>query len=83
MWKLKVTEGYKLSKAIDMKVTQLLFKGDLKVFATSEGRLERVMTFTRDVMMCVGLQWNKKKCILVHVKRECLSQTSDGWSEDR
>ena len=36
------------------------------------------MNFTRDALMYVGLQWNKTKCVLVHVNRGCLSQTSDG-----
>ena len=34
-WMLRATEGYKLSKPITAKVTDLLFIDDLKVFAQS------------------------------------------------
>ena len=32
-WRLRATEGYQLSKSIDVKVTDLLYIDDLKVFA--------------------------------------------------
>ena len=32
-WRLRATEGYRLSKPIDVKVTDLLYIDDLKVFA--------------------------------------------------
>lgn len=34
-WKLKATEGYRLSKPIDTKVTHLLYIDDLKIFVAS------------------------------------------------
>ena len=35
-WRLRATEGYRLSKPIGVKVTDLLYIDDLKVFAASE-----------------------------------------------
>ena len=42
-WKLRATEGYRLSKPIGAKITDLLYVDDLKVYAASEGKLERVL----------------------------------------
>ena len=38
-WNLKATEGYKLSKPISLKITDLLYIEDLKGFAASESKL--------------------------------------------
>ena len=38
-WRLRATEGYRLSKPIGVKVTGLLYIDDLKVFAASECKL--------------------------------------------
>ena len=70
-WKLQATEGYRLSKPIGIKITDLLYVDDLKVYAASEGKLERVLRETRVAMEDVGLQWNERKCAVVHVKRRC------------
>ena len=42
-WRLRATEGYWLSKPIEVKVTDLLYIDDLKVFAASESKLKRVL----------------------------------------
>ena len=76
-WKLRVTEGYRLSKPIGAKITDLLYVDDLKVYAVSEGKLERVLRGTRVALEDVGLQWNERKCAVVHVKRGCLEESSD------
>lgn len=68
-WKLKATEGYRLSKPISKKITDLLYIDDLKVFAASSGKLGRVLRSTKSEMADVGLQWNERKCSVVHVKR--------------
>ena len=57
-WSLRVTEGYRLSKPVGVKVTDLLYIDDLKVFATSESKLKRVLKETRGAMRDIGLQWN-------------------------
>ena len=36
-WKLKATEGYRLSKPISAKITDVLYIGDMKMYAASEG----------------------------------------------
>ena len=68
-WRLRATEGYWLSKPIGVKVTDLLFIDDLKAFAASESKLNRVLKGTRGAMQDIGLHWNQKKCSVVHVKR--------------
>ena len=47
-WKLKATEGYKLSEPINMQATHRLFIDDLKIYVASEGKLQRVMRSMRD-----------------------------------
>ena len=70
-WNLKAAEEYKLSKAISLKITDLLYIDDLKVFAASESTLRRVLRSVKDDMECVGLKWNEKRCAVEHVKRGC------------
>ena len=67
-WKISASEGYKLSKPISVKVTDLMYIHDLKIFA-SESKLNRVMESTNNATEDVGLQWNSKKCVVVHVQR--------------
>ena len=68
-WKTSASEGYKLSKPICAKVTDLLYIDDLKIFASSECKLNRVMTSTKTAMGDIGLKWNPNKCAVVHVRR--------------
>ena len=68
-WSLKATEGYRLSKPLSTKVTDLLYIDDLKIYAASEKKLNTVLRSTRGKMQDIGLQWNPKKCSVVHVKR--------------
>ena len=49
-WKVRVTEGYRLSKPISTKITHLLYIDDMKLFAASENKLKRVMTVTKNGM---------------------------------
>ena len=76
-WKISVSEGYKLSKPISVKVTDLLYIDDLKIFASSESKLNRVMESTKSAMEDVGLQWNPKKYAVVHVQMGVHSHTHD------
>ena len=68
-WMLKATEGYKLSKPISTKITDLLYIDDLKVFAPSESKLHRGLKTTQAAMRDIGLQLNPKKCSIINVKR--------------
>ena len=81
-WKIRATEGYRLSKPIDTKVTDLLYIDDLKIFAASESRLNCVMKSVRPAMEDVGLQWNPKKCAVVHFKRGTHVADSAGLKVD-
>ena len=76
-WTISASEGYKLSKPNSAKVTDLLYIDDLKIFASSESKLNRVMESTKSTMEDVGLQWNPKKCAVVHVQRGVHTHTHD------
>ena len=75
-WKLKATEGYRLSKPISAKITNVLHTDDMKMYAASEGKLGRVMKETRGTMSDIGLKWNERKCAVVHVKRGQLEDST-------
>ena len=77
-WKISASEGYRLSKPISARVTDLLYIDDLKVFASSERKLNRVLKSTQVAMEDIGLQWNPKKCAVVHIKRGDHSQKNFG-----
>ena len=68
-WKISGTEGYKLSKPISVKVTDLTYIDDLTIFALSESQLKRVMESSKSAMEDFGLQWNHRKCAVAHVQR--------------
>ena len=46
---------------IEVKVTDLLYIDDLKVFAASESKLNRVLKETIGAMQDIGLHWNQEK----------------------
>ena len=77
-WKISASMGYKLSKPISTGVTDLLYIDDLKVFAASESRLNRVLESTQAAMEDIGLQWNPRKCAVVHLRRGVHSQQTFG-----
>ena len=81
-WTISASEGYRLSKPIDTKVTNLLYIDDLKIFAASESRLICVMKSGKTAMENVGLQWNPKKCAVVHFKRGTHVADSGGLKVD-
>ena len=68
-WKLRSTEGYRLSRSVGSKVTNLLNIDDLKVFAASQAKLNTVRKRTKEAMEDIGLQWNPKKCNVLNVRR--------------
>jgi len=53
--KISASEGYKLSKPISARVTDLLYIDDLKVFAASETKINRVLESTQAAMEDIGL----------------------------
>ena len=48
--------GYR--KPISQKVTHLPYVDDLKIYASSEKNLQRMMENVKDGLKCVALQWN-------------------------
>ena len=82
-WLLGATEGYRLSKPIGTKVTHLLYIDDLKVFALTEAKLNRVLRSASNAMQDMGLHWNPKKCNVLHVKRGTQVQDAVGTKLDQ
>ena len=78
VWKLQASEGYRLSKPINTKITDLLYVGDLKVYAASEAKLKVVLREVQKAMGDIGLLWNERKCAVVNVKRGCLQELAQG-----
>ena len=76
-WRLSSTEGYRLLKPITSKITNLLYIDDLKVFALLEAKMKRVQEMAQVTMGEIGLQWNPKKCIVLHVRRGSAVQDSE------
>ena len=73
-WKLRASEGYRLSRPISQKVMDLLYIDDLKIYTASQGKLEVLMSDARMAMEDIGQAWNEQKC--AHVKWGKL-ETSD------
>ena len=78
VWKLQASEGYRLSKPINTKITDLLYVDDLKVYAASEAKLKVVLREVQKAMGDIGLLRNERKCAVVNVKRGCLQELSQG-----
>ena len=68
-WLLSASKGYCLSKPLETKITHLLNVDDLKVVGASEAKLNSVLRATSTAMQDIGLQWNPKKCNVIHVRR--------------
>ena len=81
-WQLKASEGYKLSKPISAKITDLFYIDDLKVFAASATKMTRVLKATKESTKCMGMQWNEKKCAVTHMKKGALDQTTSDMKLD-
>lgn len=81
-WKVRATEGYMLSRPISIRVTDLLYIDDLKIFAASESKLNTVLKSTKSAMEDIGLQWNPKKCSTIHVRKGVQVQDSLGIKMD-
>ena len=79
-WKIGASEGYKLSKPISARVIDLLYIDDLKVFAASDTKLNHVLESTQAAMEDIGLQWNPRKCAVIHIKKGVHSQ--EGFGRD-
>ena len=78
-WKLRSTEGYRLSRPVGSKVTNLLYIDDLKVFTASQAKLDRVLKMTKEAMEDVGLQWNPKTCNVLNVRRGVPVDVPEGF----
>ena len=59
-----------------------MYIDDLKVFAASEGKPNRVLKETRGAMQDISLHWNQKKCSVVHVKKGAQVLNESGMRMD-
>ncbi|XP_068737747.1 uncharacterized protein [Montipora capricornis] len=66
-----------------MKITHLLYIDDLKVFSSSQTKLNTVLRSTCAAMNDIELQWNPKKCNTIHVKRGVLVHDAAGLKLDQ
>ena len=66
-----------IRSALVRAINYLLYIDDLKIFASSESQLNRVMESTNSAMEDVGLEWNPKKCAVGHVQRGVHTHTHD------
>ena len=68
-WKIKTMKGYTLSKPIQLKITQLMFIDDIKLFTANERvlypALKEVNLCLKDLNMSLG----NDKCDVMTVKR--------------
>ena len=78
-WKLCSTEGYRLSRRVGSKVTNLLYIDDLKVFAASQAKLNIILKMTKEAIEDIGLQWNTKKCNVHNVGRGVPVDIAEGF----
>jgi len=78
-WKISASDGYRLSKPIDGKAKDLPNIDDLTVFAISESKLTWLI---KAAVENVGLQWNSKKCAVLHIRRRVLVVNSAGVEVD-
>ena len=76
-WKISASDGYRLSKPIDAKVTDLLYIDVLKIFEASELKITCLVKSVKAAMENVGLQWNPKKCAVTHIRRGILAANSE------
>ena len=81
-WSLKATEGYRLSKLLSTRLTDLLYIDDLKIYPASEQKLNAVLRSTIGKMQDSGLQWNPNKCSVVHVKKGVKVEDVEGVKLD-
>ena len=71
-WSPKSTDGSMLSRHIGTNITHPLLVDDLKVYASCEAKLKTVFNIYQ---LCDAVNWNPKKCNVIHVKRR--SQVHD------
>ena len=76
-WKIRSTEGYKLSKPLTSRVTHSLFIDDLKGYVSTLPKLIFVLNLVRRLMDDAGLYWNPKKCKFTALKRGKYQQHDD------
>lgn len=64
-----------MTRLISTKVTHLLHMHNLKVLSSSETKLNRILRLTSAPTEDMKLDWNPKKCMVIHVMGEHRSNT--------
>ena len=60
-WELRRSQGYRLSRPINEKITHTFFMDDLKAYMMSLVKLINLMSDIKAKMSDAGLEWNAKK----------------------
>lgn len=77
-WKLRCLNGYTLSKPISTTITHSLFIDDLKKYDRDLVHQRTSLESLREMMKHAGLEWNEKKCKVLHIRRGVLKpETGD------
>ena len=63
-------------------MTHLLYIDDLKIFAASVPKLNTVIKSARSATQDIGLDWNPKKCSVVHIKRGVIVEDAESLAFD-
>ena len=83
-WRQCSTEGYRLSRTVWSKVTDLLYRSYRSTVqvAASQAKLDRVLEMTKEAIEDIGLQWNPKKCNALNVRRDVLVDVPEGFKSE-
>ena len=47
----------------------MLYVDDMKVFAASQSKLDRVLKVTKTAVEDIGVIWNENKCSIAHIRK--------------
>ena len=68
-WKIRTMKGYTLSKPIQLKITQLMFIDDNKLFTVNERELYPALKEVKLFLKYLNMSLGNDKCAVMTVKR--------------
>ena len=68
-WKIRTMKGYTLSKPIQLKITQLMFIDDIKLFTANERELYPALKEVKLCLKDLNMSLGNDKCAVMTVKR--------------
>ena len=76
-WYIRSTEGYRISKDKNRKVTHNLFVDDLKTYHKSQSKASLITITVKGMFEDIGLSWQLQKCAAVHIKKGKIMPNSE------